>query len=170
MWVSDILVHTPSQLVVQCSLHPTSPSPGARQKHTGWDECESVGERVEELGSFPQAPAHGSTLSTKTSEPGRGTLACKADPAEANHVLENSLQRRCLYKPSLNEEQRPRITVVTVGYGNVQLVDGQNEPSFSHSYGVCRLQDGSGTCADDSFTLNRLQRHTIPSTVHLSLA
>lgn len=33
---------------------------------------------------------------------------------------------------------------------------------------VCRPWDGSSTCADDSFTLDRLWRYTIPSTVHLS--
>lgn len=39
----------------QCSLHTTSPSPGVKQRYTGWDECESVGERGEKLGLFPQA-------------------------------------------------------------------------------------------------------------------
>lgn len=35
---------------------------------------------------------------------------------------------------------------------------------------VCRPRDGSSTCADDSLTLDRLWRHTIPPTVHLSPA
>lgn len=38
-----------------CSLYPTSPSPGVKRTYTGWDECESVGERGEEQGLFPQA-------------------------------------------------------------------------------------------------------------------
>ncbi|MEQ2293615.1 hypothetical protein AMECASPLE_035387 [Ameca splendens] len=52
----------------------------------------------------------------------------KGQPAEANCVPENSLQRRCLYEaewsgfPGLEGGHRHRITVVTV---TVQLVGGQ---------------------------------------------
>lgn len=35
---------------------------------------------------------------------------------------------------------------------------------------ACRPRDGSSTCADDSLTLDRPWRHTIPPTVHLSAA
>lgn len=62
------------------SLHTASPSTGVKQRYTGWDECESVGEkRKREAGLVPTGLTHGSALTTKTPAPGHGTPVGGAD-------------------------------------------------------------------------------------------